>query len=283
MSVYAQHPRRGRIVATAFSVAAGLILSVVSAWILALFSESISRIQRSNFTTPPLAWFQHEDELTGWYQGPNDAHYWWILGSLQKSRSIGVRVAFYQAHEGDPPPHLDEVESTPPDWSVAKRPGLAPTQRPFWPPDAQRARTGGAYAYLESAAGFPALCLSGYREIHPIAGSPIDHIWSLPSPLRSDYSIFVNTNRMIPFRPIPRGVLVNTVFWAAIVYTVLFGYTRFISEPRIRIRLQQGRCVRKKCGYPLEGRDVCPECGAKAPAGSGPGCVPPTGTWTPGC
>ena len=64
--------------------------------------------------------------------------------------------------------------------------------------------------------------------------------------------------RVLPYRPIWRGVLINTLFYAVLLWLLIPG--PFVL--RRLIRLKRGRCP--KCGYDLRGQlpgAGCPECG----------------------
>ncbi len=67
------------------------------------------------------------------------------------------------------------------------------------------------------------------------------------------------------YLPIPRGLIVNTIFWAGAWWIALFGLTTF----KRRRRLRRGRCA--NCAYDLRGiptttSPTCPECGHDAPS-----------------
>ena len=61
--------------------------------------------------------------------------------------------------------------------------------------------------------------------------------------------------RVLPLRPIPVGLAVNTSVYGAAIWAALFlpGHLRRASRRR------RGCCV--GCGYPLDGSVTCPECG----------------------
>ena len=62
----------------------------------------------------------------------------------------------------------------------------------------------------------------------------------------------------IPLRPIFPGFAINTVFYGAILWLLMFG----VFTARRSIRRKRGHCI--KCGYDVRGaeHEVCPECGA---------------------
>ncbi len=61
----------------------------------------------------------------------------------------------------------------------------------------------------------------------------------------------------IPLRPIFPGFAINTVFYGAILWLLMFG----VFTARRSIRRKRGHCI--KCGSDLRGaeHEVCPECG----------------------
>jgi hypothetical protein len=67
----------------------------------------------------------------------------------------------------------------------------------------------------------------------------------------------------LPFRPIPKGILLNTLAYAAPLWLLFLVSTTL----RRFVRQRRGRC--KRCGYDLRATPgQCPECGAgQAPAG----------------
>lgn len=60
---------------------------------------------------------------------------------------------------------------------------------------------------------------------------------------------------IFPLRPLLRGWLINTVFYAAVWWAACTG-TRYL---RSVARTRRGRCAR--CAYPRENHVICPECG----------------------
>ncbi len=64
----------------------------------------------------------------------------------------------------------------------------------------------------------------------------------------------------LPLRPIGIGWLVNTIFYAVILWPLVCGR----SMLRRLMRVARGRCP--SCGYPVAGSPVCTECGARLPS-----------------
>ena len=62
--------------------------------------------------------------------------------------------------------------------------------------------------------------------------------------------------RALPLRPIPGGFLLNTLFYAAILWPLSYG--PFVLLRRA-IRQRRGLCP--ACGYPVGESDLCTECG----------------------
>ncbi len=66
--------------------------------------------------------------------------------------------------------------------------------------------------------------------------------------------------RSIPLEPVPVGFVLNTVFYAVVVTTIIYGP----NTVRRFTWARRGRCL--GCGYDLRGteHEVCPECGYPA-------------------
>ncbi len=64
-------------------------------------------------------------------------------------------------------------------------------------------------------------------------------------------------DEVLPLAPIWPGFVINTLFYAAILWLLTLGP----FTARRLIRRKRGRCI--KCGYDLRGteHEVCPECG----------------------
>ena len=115
---------------------------------------------------------------------------------------------------------------------------------------------------MEDARGWPRLAL--WCSIEGV------RLHSIQTPLASSGGIALSRSepdtaayRVLPFRPIWRGLLID---WAAyaILWLVLFTGLGF-SALRRALRLRRGLCP--ACGYDLTGNTsgVCPECGGQAP------------------
>ena len=121
------------------------------------------------------------------------------------------------------------------------------------------------------ASGFPMLCVIGRgvtARPHPL--QPKETSWSRALPVNADVGpIDPLKLRALPFRPMPLGLVVNTVFWTSIVILLWTG-AKWLAA---RMRRTPGTCPR--CRYDLRGRleDGCSECGwgRSAPVGCGAG------------
>jgi len=121
------------------------------------------------------------------------------------------------------------------------------------------------YVIVEHSAGLPLRTVTSYVVISDCFNSfPRKRIQTtqlIHSAWEVDRKRFVpwetSRNRSLPFRPIWPGFAINTVFYAAILFALCFG---FVQGRRI-IRLRRGRCP--KCAYDLRGSESgkCPECG----------------------
>jgi hypothetical protein len=123
-------------------------------------------------------------------------------------------------------------------------------------------------------AGWPARCLSGwYWQNPPDANRIQSGFWGAPVCERvgAEKRIYVDacalpgelgllrfgTGRMLPLRPLWRGLALDIAVWAVLLWLVTLGP----FEIRRLARQASGRCLR--CGYDLRGEAVsgCPECG----------------------
>jgi len=119
-------------------------------------------------------------------------------------------------------------------------------------------------------AGWPAPALWSRTKLEVGAAKPMSdvaHRWNLPRDeifhrgLNTDDLpewLGAQKQRRLPLVPMWSGILVNTVFYGAIVLG-LITLPRFI---RLRKRWVRGLCL--KCGYNLQGHQAgarCPECG----------------------
>lgn len=69
-------------------------------------------------------------------------------------------------------------------------------------------------------------------------------------------SPFMDPIWTLPLLPVGPGVIVNSVFYAGVLWLAW----QLIIRKRSQLRLRRGECVR--CRYPIvPGKDVCPECG----------------------
>lgn len=113
--------------------------------------------------------------------------------------------------------------------------------------------------FVEQAAGWPLLCLrltsskffgDGRASRYSKMRGRLELPWFEP-PWR-------NT---VPYQPIWPGFVINTIFYAAILWLLSLGP----FTARRMIRRKRGRCI--KCGYDLRATSggSCPECGWKHP------------------
>ncbi len=145
-------------------------------------------------------------------------------------------------------------EQVVPEWI---RPCVIPWTNGGWPPDDPV-----NYAYVD-ATGWPMLALwCSYTLERPTPGTLTARAKgaiSLPGKIRAKGSWFGGGYPpSLPLRPRWSGLLVNSLFYAALVGALVFG----IPVARRLMRRRAGRCER--CGYDLRGTPrgmACPECG----------------------
>lgn len=71
----------------------------------------------------------------------------------------------------------------------------------------------------------------------------------------------IDTYRDLPYLPIWRGIILNTILYAAVWYLVISGIGLVNQRLRRLIRMKPWLCT--KCRYDLRGisSSKCPECG----------------------
>ena len=116
-------------------------------------------------------------------------------------------------------------------------------------------------------AGWPARALEG-RELISLSGDP-SYQWGMPIPNKislalefprgSSKPIVKTVSGLLPMRPIWRGFLINTAFYA-LAFILPAGMWRTL---RRLVRRRRGLCL--ACGYPRSQSAACSECGKALP------------------
>ena len=116
--------------------------------------------------------------------------------------------------------------------------------------------------------GWPSLALAGekisyttagvYRlersGVHSFPAERVDFHWAIGLG-ESDERFFQHTAAVLPLKPIWPGFAIDTIFYAAILWSLIpgpFALRRFL-------RVRRGLCP--KCAYPMGESGVCSECG----------------------
>jgi len=104
--------------------------------------------------------------------------------------------------------------------------------------------------------GFPFRCMWYCGPLHE---TPVGTI-----AVNSDYLPFAEPGGtwLIPTRVHAQGLAANTGVFGAAAFGITWCVGR-LKRRRIAGRLRDGRCIR--CGYDLEGLEICPECGHGQP------------------
>ena len=123
-----------------------------------------------------------------------------------------------------------------------------------------------AWHAFEYSVGWPIACLHFMEFKSTDARPPIFQKAWVAS--RGISSLHVSPGQKLPYGPIWIGLVINTIFYAAVAWLVLRGP----SEIRRRIRQYRGRC--QACGYPIGLSSVCTECGVPVPRGLRPVAAP---------
>ena len=122
----------------------------------------------------------------------------------------------------------------------------------------------------ELRAGWPARTVSGQRwtRSRGLMGFAVDESktvcrwsWSLGPAILSTEE--VHEWRLFPLGPLWVGLIVNTLFYAGILWLLIWGGITL----RRFIRVKRGRCP--KCAYPMGESAVCSECGRALPTRRG--------------
>ena len=124
-------------------------------------------------------------------------------------------------------------------------------------------------SYIERLeAGWPLRCLSAQ-----VVGPKVDHTLMTESVYHGaarrpdmtvgiyrNFFLFGRLKGAIPYYPMPLGLVADTIFWALVLWAVIFGR----GAARRWSRIRHGRCL--WCGYDLSGAvsPICPECGNAA-------------------
>ncbi len=130
--------------------------------------------------------------------------------------------------------------------------------------DWSKIRASGAWFANEEATGWPQVCLRWYSRI-PLWHAPRKTFGclALGGPRRRTvHGVIIPVpegDRSLPLIPIWRGVAVNTIFYAALLWLLILG--PFALRRFIRVR--RGLCP--KCAYPMGESAVCSECGKALP------------------
>lgn len=104
-------------------------------------------------------------------------------------------------------------------------------------------------------AGFPFASFEGMHSWGPVTPS---HSWSIPIEPRDLNVAWVS---VVPYRPLPFGIAVNTAWWGLVVWTLFFAPAIVYRNLKERQRRMVNCCP--KCGYDLRDKVSagCPECG----------------------
>lgn len=104
-------------------------------------------------------------------------------------------------------------------------------------------------------AGFP---LRSFEGMHSWGAVTPSHSWAIPITPRH---VNVAWLSVIPLRPLPLGIIVNTTLYGSLTWLVMFGPMAVYRGMQAEHRRRKNCC--HQCGYDLQG-DLsrgCPECG----------------------
>lgn len=259
---------------------AGACLTVSISWSLAAFHSHLSRNQSFDHQFhdewfSPARWlrpFIYDRNISGVFPPRYAPRVWqvrsigeWSVFAPGVQRIAAKAIAYREPAGGTP----FENQALPPFWSLSQRdPRKLPTPLPS--PIVNEHRGGptpfqaeNEAVYIEQATGLPFLSMYGAALIE-WNGAPVrKNSWSIPLPWEMRIDPNSSTNRILPLKPIWLGFLLNTLFWSTTVFVACWVWKHAVTDPRVRRRFARGLCVKRRCAYPLNGAQVCPECGTE--------------------
>jgi hypothetical protein len=164
----------------------------------------------------------------------------------------------------DQSPGRDTVVS----WHSSGIPAIKRQQPPPWStaatdPGASASVQYGFFAQIASGYPFRSF-LSGHHGTQPVdaqgrVGRTLwKSAWAIPLRTSTDPQLVPPDS--LPFKPIPLGFALSTLFWAIPSYLGIYTFARMRYTRRRRI----GLCTR--CAYPIANLTTCPECGTAVTA-----------------
>ncbi len=94
--------------------------------------------------------------------------------------------------------------------------------------------------------------------VNNFGGLPLPTVLHLPKGTRPA-GAFTTAGYTLPFRPIWTAFAINTLFYATLLWLLMYG----LLALRRFLRLRRGLCP--KCAYPMAESSVCTECGGALP------------------
>lgn len=195
---------------------------------------------------------------------------WYVYNlNFQHKLKPGIQLIAISAHNASPTPDDPGTIGTPPFWSLCYKYPYPPIpvnsnlHNPGWfgEPTAEQAQRN--LTYVEQATGLPFLAMYGADVIRE-GSTPIrESIWSIRLPWLMEVDWWGHIHRILPLKPIWSGFALNTIFWAVVIASAHWAWACAVTQPRIRRRYSQRRCVVRRCGFPLAGAPRCPECGTE--------------------
>ncbi len=224
----------------------GAVVNVAVAWGFAMWSRPYSvTIWQSSHSWPP--WWH----VTR-FRGPGVTRIWYVA-SVEVDEWSNVRPGCV------------------PKWSSisGRRPGTEDLAKSLrvedargWPVLAMTCEIEIAYPieYLQGKTVDPEIPLFAIYAVGVAGGIPMKNVYPNDTPARAPPGATYNDGfwdvRVLPLRPIWPGFAVNTLFYAAILWLLIYG-----AALRRFLRVRRGLCP--KCAYPMGESVVCTECGQK--------------------
>jgi hypothetical protein len=237
---------RRRLLILAVFLLAGVVVNLAVAWGCAIFADLASG------SSP--AWRARSKHYPASFRSEP------FFGASRWQTAVAERVYVYRRSPdssmierglSEPSPEGEtRVEDWIPAWSLpffCRLDPDAPEGRDYWTAD---------------ATGWPRLCLfGGIEQFYPASiNEPEPLLTWYAYPLAAPSSNAPLGVKMLPLHPIWPGFLLNTLFYAVLLWLLICG--PFVVRRTIRAR----RGLSPKCAYPVGESNTCTECGTALPA-----------------
>lgn len=120
---------------------------------------------------------------------------------------------------------------------------------------------------IEHAAGWPYLAMYQRRVMTRPQHAVVRSTLHLPIPWITDQTVDQSSGSglgmALPLTPLWPGFVLNTMLYGGLLWAGWTVNTAALARLVTTHRRRRDRCVRWRCGYPLGGHPICPECGTE--------------------